>query len=381
MRIALVFPTSWPYARRGTERHIHELAGFLSRRGHDVTVISSKQGRGETIQTDGYRRVCHRSLWHPAMSRVGIHDFHVFPLTTLLSVLRDRFQLVHCFSFPDAYAACLARRFTRVPVVLTLIGIYLPVAHRRSISLGGGLYRRSVMAADEVFSFSEYGRQCLKARLGRAGLVMPAAVDMEKFEFAQRREDGRPKIVCAAALDDPRKGGAILMRAFERLKTRRPDTILQLCGPASPATQRELTELVAPSCRGDVEFLTSTSSNEVPRLFSEASISVLPSLWEVFGMVVLESMATGTPAVGARHGAIPELINQPAVGALFDPGPETGIAPTNVEGLAEAMEQALELSSRKETAQRCRSNAERFSWTRVGPQFEQVYRGLAGGVA
>jgi phosphatidylinositol alpha-mannosyltransferase len=105
-------------------------------------------------------------------------------------------------------------------------------------------------------------------------------------------------------------------------------------------------------------------------VFGRAAISVLPSLWEAFGMVVVESMATGTPAVGTRDGALPELICDEGVGRLFDPGPSTGAAPTNVEGLVRAMDEALTLSRDPDTALRCRARADEFSWLRQGPRYE-----------
>ena len=94
-------------------------------------------------------------------------------------------------------------------------------------------------------------------------------------------------------------------------------------------------------------------------------------------MVVVESMAAGTPVVGTRDGALPELICNGAVGRLFDPGDGNAVEPNNVEGLVTAIEECLDLSRRPETALHCRKRAEKVSWERVGPAFEHLFASLA----
>jgi glycosyltransferase involved in cell wall biosynthesis len=50
-----MYPTYWPYVRRGVERYIHELAVYLVSQGHEVDVITSKPGAGYETNTDGFR--------------------------------------------------------------------------------------------------------------------------------------------------------------------------------------------------------------------------------------------------------------------------------------------------------------------------------------
>jgi phosphatidylinositol alpha-mannosyltransferase len=126
-----------------------------------------------------------------------------------------------------------------------------------------------------------------------------------------------------------------------------------------------------------VRFLGAGQLADLPALFGRAAISVLPSRWEPFGMVLLESMATGTPVVATRDGAIPEIVTDPALGRLFDPGPEGTVEPNNLDGLVNALAEGLELSRRPETADRCRVYAEQFSWAAVGPRFETLLSTLA----
>jgi glycosyltransferase involved in cell wall biosynthesis len=184
-------------------------------------------------------------------------------------------------------------------------------------------------------------------------------------------------ILCASDLSDRRKGGHVLMRAFNLVKAAQPHVRLEVWSRALPRdVVDELRAIVEPAWRGDVAFFGPGEPDDLPRVYGRAAVSVLPSLWEAFGLVIIESLATGTPVVGTRDGAIPGILDDPAVGRLFDPGADSTFAPANAAGLAQALLEALELSRLPDTAARCRSHAERYSWRIVGPQYEALHERL-----
>ena len=227
-----------------------------------------------------------------------------------------------------------------------------------------------------MIAISDYVRDYLEGRWRRSCHKIPVPLDADKFHPQSRVKQGPPIVICAAALDDKRKGGRLLMKAFDNLKSRRPDVLLQIASPVSEDTKSELLNLVSPRWHPDVEFIS--AEDDLPELFASASVSVLPSLWEPYGMVVLESMAAGTPVVGTRDGALPELIAYPGIGRLFDPGESGDAEATNVDGLAEALHECLILSSDPETAQRCRRHALAYSWKHLGSQYEQLLLQMSG---
>lgn len=388
MKIAITNPTTWPRVRRGGERFLNELARYLAQKGHEVTVISSKPGAKEVTDQSGYTTVCHRRLWHPILAKIGVLEFHAFFLSLLPSLLRKRYDVVTCCTFLDTYAAILARKVTGAPCVFWVNSLPPRVRYFRSVTLGGAVIRRAMRNADEVIALSGYMQSCLQLTFNRAGIAIPIPVDTDRFAFCESRDHVRPIILCAAALDDQRKGGSLLMKAFDQLKRIRPEPILQVASAITEETRAKLLALVSPLWRNDVQFLgevpdegrgASGRLDDLPSVFGRAAVSVLPSLWESFGAVILESMATGTPVVGTRDGAIPELISSPEVGRLFDPGPTTGAEPTNLDGLVQAMLEALDLSREPQTAFRCRAHADQFSWGRIGPRFEELYDRLLSG--
>jgi glycosyltransferase involved in cell wall biosynthesis len=312
------------------------------------------------------------------MIRLGILQSHTFVLTAFFALIRNRFDVVHCCSFLDAFAARLARTLTGVPYIFWANGVPPPVKYIRQVSAGGRIFSRAVRDADELVVLSRYMQGYFQRRFQRAGRIIPAPVDLESFTLSEDRELSRQVILCVAALDDERKGGRFLIHAFDRLKKIRPEVVLEIGGVVSPQKRKELSKLVAPSWRKDVRFLDLSSTDELSEAYGRASITVLPSLWEGFGVSVLESLATGTPVVGTDDGAIPELISSPDVGRLFPPG-ETTVEPTNLEGFVQAMSEALDLIRKPETPKRCRKHAEAFSWDRIGPEFHALYREVTEG--
>jgi len=229
-----------------------------------------------------------------------------------------------------------------------------------------------VRDVDHIIALSRYVRGYIGDRFGRDSTDIPIPVDIDTFHLSRERESDHPIILCTAALDDERKGGALLMRAFNEVKRLRPTAALQLAGRLQPERQRELLELVAPEIRSDVHFL-GDRTGDLHEIYGRATVSVLPSLWEAFGMVVLESMATGTPVVGTRDGALPETIANDRVGRLFDPGTPGLSAPDNLDGLVKALLEGLDLGARPETAEHCRAHAEAYGWNALGPRYEALF--------
>lgn len=376
MRIAITNPTDWPHVRRGAERFINELAIYLTKQGHEVTVISAHPGKTERSFDRGYETIHFRRWWHPAFQKLGILEFHSFFLTTLRALLGRRFDVVQCCTFMDAYATEWARTITRVPCAFLINGIPPKAKYYRTLTMKGAIFRRAVLHADEVISISQYMHEYFEDRFGRGGMILPIPVDLDRFPLQLDRDHSRPVVLCAASLDDARKGGRLLARAFDRLKEQLNGARLRVVGSASISTQSAMLELIRPQFRADVEFLDPNQADKIAEWYGQASISVLPSLWEAFGMVIIESLATGTPVVATRDGAIPELIDDDRIGRLFDPGETVGAEASNVEGLVQAMAEGIELSRDAKTAPACREHARQYSWSTIGPRFEEIYERL-----
>ena len=96
-------------------------------------------------------------------------------------------------------------------------------------------------------------------------------------------------------------------------------------------------------------------------LYGQASALVFPSLYEGFGLPVLEAMAAGCPVAASTAGAIPEIAGDSAV--LFDP--------TDIDAMATAIDTALRLPPERVSA--ARRHAAAFTWTATANAHDHVY--------
>jgi glycosyltransferase involved in cell wall biosynthesis len=183
-------------------------------------------------------------------------------------------------------------------------------------------------------------------------------VRLSLFEVTRRRAE-RPTIVCAAPPDDARKRVGLLVRAFARVRRERPDARLLLMRPGDPGLSRQL--------EADGAELFDPDPVAVARHYQEAWTSVLCSYNEAFGLVVVESLACGTPAVGTRDGGIPEILDRPEVGRLFEGGEEE---------LARAILEAFELATDPATPAACRERAAAFSTDAAWARYRELYGSL-----
>jgi len=116
-----------------------------------------------------------------------------------------------------------------------------------------------------------------------------------------RADDGRT-LVFVGKDGWRRKGGPVLLKAFEMLRRTRPHARLLMAGPSESL---ELPE--GATNLGLVPF------EQVKRLLAQASVFVLPTLREPFGIAFLEAMLWGVPCVGTRVGAVPEILGDAGI--------------------------------------------------------------------
>lgn len=379
LSIAIANPFCWPQVRRGSERLLNDLSHYVAGAGHATTVLTTTpEGRFEVedgIQILGFRQ----RLTSNIRSRLNVG--HVFALQCRRSLLASDVDVVHCLSHFDAFGAILARNSIepsrRPKVLFQFVG--WPV---RTLFMTRPLdllmFRYAVAHADEVAVLSEGCREELEKHFGRRACVLPPPVQTANFRKEPKAPIQRPRLLFAGDLMEQRKGASLLLRAFADLKEHEPDAVLQFQGNGADEARRAvLLDGLPKSVQDDVELLGVGTLEGLIDRYHEASVTVLPALHEAFGLVLVESLASGTPVVGARDGGIRDVITDPAIGAMFDPQAWRG-APRNGSGLVEALRKGIALARNPVTEDRCRSHAESFSWQELGPAYLETYGRLVG---
>jgi glycosyltransferase involved in cell wall biosynthesis len=352
MRIALAHPLYWPEVRRGSERVVHDLGEALARRGHEVTLLTTHPGRLSERHEEGVR--VRRRRRPPPVPGLGLYELYLETLPGLVRDLRRLpFDVVHAFHLASAFGAVEARRFGGPPVVYSFHGIptrtYLVVRRRRVWML-----ERVLAGAAVTTALSESAARPFRRYLGFEPEIVPAGVDMHAFAPGER--EPRPTIVCASAFTDPRKRVPLLLEAFGRLRSRVPESRLLLTDVPGGGPRPALPE--------GAEWLPADTG--LGEAYARAWVTALPSVEEAQGLVLLESLAAGTPVVAGRSGFPPEVLEgKPGAGRLFEPD--------DAIDLARALEEALELAGLRETAGTCRDLARAYSWDALLDRHEDLY--------
>jgi len=111
-----------------------------------------------------------------------------------------------------------------------------------------------------------------------------------------------------------RKGGGLLLRAFEEVRKEIPSARLKIVSAYVPKTPIKNVDFI-----GLIDKNTTEGANELLKLYQWASVFVMPSLYEPFGIVFLEAMAHQIPCVGTNICAIPEIISDNKTGFVVEP--------------------------------------------------------------
>lgn len=159
-----------------------------------------------------------------------------------------------------------------------------------------------------------------------------------------------------------------LISAFSRLWQTHKAISLWLVGPQDLRyTPGLMAQVAALELTDRVRFLDYVPYQDLPVLLNGAIALTFPSLWEGFGLPVLEAMACATPVITSNVSSLPEVVGDAAL--LVDP--------YSVDGLAEAMRAVLENSAlRQHLSQAGLTQAECFSWRKTGQQTAEVIEGF-----
>ena len=191
--------------------------------------------------------------------------------------------------------------------------------------------------------------------------VIPLGVDTRVFRPRQvARVPGR--IIAVASADSAMKGTATLLRAVAKLVTDR-DAHLIIVGRPAPATERLAAQL---SITERVTFTHGLDDEAFSALLASAEVAVVPSLYEGFSLPAVEHMASGTPLVASRSGALPEVTGEAAV--LVTPADSEELAAV-LRRLHDSPAERAALAGRA-----LRRVGERFAWPAVAQATVAQYR-------
>ena len=359
MRVALEATAACTRARGGIARYALELARALMRelatRGGRLdllTRLSRWRKHGLRPAVEGARR---RWLQEPFWPPAGGYD------------------VVHGTDARVPY-------WRGVPRVATLHDVFSLVseglAEPRFRAMKRARYAELTERCDRIIAVSE----STKADFLRFFDYPPERIDVVHLgvepRFRPVSQEARTGVRARYGLDDPyllfigelspRKNLQRLVEAFGRSGLAQ-DLQLVLAGNRTYGTEEIEAAIDASGFAQRVLRPGYVADEDLPALYGEARAFCFPSLYEGFGLPILEAMACGTPVVASDRGAAPEVAAGHAV--LADP--------EDTDAIAAALREAVEPSPGLREA--ARAHAGRFTWERTAQQTLAVYRRAAGG--
>lgn len=382
----------------GAFRYVAETAECLVSRGHEVHAVYPAAPDGETgdapLQGVQRHRFANGSGNFAANWRAE-NRAAAAGLTRLAADLRPTL-LVNCHAFFG-----LAQRSWRGPQAFLFTGPwaeeFLLSRQTRARSRAGRLFDQLVAAmmrrveraalrrTQRLLTISDYYVSALRGwHPGRLPpvVMVSGGTDYSRFQPDSTRAGFRTARGLAAGdfllltvrRLDARMGLLMLVEAFAPLAKEFPHTRLWLAGrgPQEPVLRAAIARL---GLAGSVALLGFVPEADLPRVYSAADCTLMPSLdLEGFGLATVESLACGTPVLGSRAGATPELLAPLDAALLFEPGSSAALT----QRLRAVLGGGQTLPARERCAAYARA---RFSWARPADGLEAAFRELIGGGA
>ena len=276
--------------------------------------------------------------------------------------------------------------FARVPTAIVVYDLvaFIPGTQpqRRAAAIERSTLRPALRRASAAICISKTTERDLLERFpaaaGRTSVVLLAADDRFSAEHApealravRERHGLSESFVLSVGTLEPRKNLKRLVRAHESLRdeTRRAHPLV-LVGPKGWQIDELLDRLASPD--RDVRVLGHVSDDDLAALYALCTVFCYPSLYEGFGLPVLEAMSSGAPTITSRVSSLPE-VGGDAV---------RYVDPLSVDSIRAALEDLLsDPRQRRDLAERGRGRAAGFSWDRSAESCLQVLASIARGGA
>lgn len=392
MNIVMVTPT-YPPTQGGVQTQVNLLAETLNKRGHKITIITERVEDALDVEiVEGitiFRLPPPLVKLDPWRSYFFIRK-NINTIKTILKEEKADVIHIHHANRSFAYAYLLKKHFT-TPIVSTIhvswlgnplyrewrMDIKEPI--RRALKLLPGLWfdKQSIISADFVIAISKhFEKVCKEIRGDGRVTTIPNAIDLNQFNPDVQTSsnilntDGY-NILCSGRLS-PEKGQIYLVRALKTIDNFKNFHVFFM-GASEPKEKKKIEILASKlKLKNYVHFIPPVPYDQVPQVYNNADLIVVPSTSESSGLVILENMALGNVVVASNVGGVPELIEDGITGLL--------VPPKNPNALAETIIKALEdWELRNKIKTNAIKRAMDFDIEKTVGKIEEVYTEVSNG--
>ena len=399
MKILFVTSFYYPDTMGGSDRYLFEVTTRLARLGHEVTVMTAKQGD----EFQAYERIEDIEVYRYNLNRSSSLRYYLSSIFNAQALgtrlLREhRYDLVVLSHILPSFGMYLADK--KIPKVYHYYASYLLeyrdklkwlVVHKPSFSLvvklpflkmAGIVLRRIekylVWKTKKIMVLSEYSKGELETvyQQGHKAAIIPSGVAIERFkplgDKTKIRQEfdiptDRPVLLTIRRLYH-RMGLEELLLALKEVKKVIPDIVL-LIGGKGPLLDKLKKDTAEYGIEENVRFLGFIAEKDIAGYYNAADYFILPSrALEGFGLVTLEALACGLPVLGTPVGATPKLLRSLEPELVFEDSSARGMASKIITMLGD-------YQGYEQLSERCCEYAQQnFNWDKIIPKIEQFYQ-------
>ena len=319
---------TWEYPPRivgGIARVVNDLSKRLIKDGHEVTVVTYREGNAPYYEDDKGVKV-HRIdnyMIHPNnfIDWIMQMNFNMIAKANEIMAKEGKFDVIHAHDWLVAYAAKTLKNSYDIPIVATI--------HATESGRNSGIHDETqryindtewmlTYEATEVIVNSNYMKRELQGQFGlpfEKINVVPNGININMFSGVERDYDFRrqyaadnEKIILFMGRLVYEKGVQYLVSAMPKILAGYHDAKLVIAGKGGMAEELKA-QVNAMGISNKVYFTGYMDAKQVCKMYKCADISVFPSTYEPFGIVALEAMLSGTPVVVSDIGGLNEIIN------------------------------------------------------------------------
>lgn len=376
---------SWEYPPHmvgGLGQHVYDLSRFLAACGQNVHVITPRvKGAPDYEVACGVtiHRVGSPNSEADEKFKSWVFTFNSEAIRKAVRINSEvgGFNVVHAHDWLAAYAGRSVAKIFDIALVTTIHA----TEHGRNLGLHNRMQREIneieknlAIEADKVICCSRYMQEeitCLFGVNKEEITIIPNGVEPEQFiplpQKPQVDLESDKRVVCFIGRLVPEKGIWQLLGCFSQVLEKVPDAKLVIGGrgPQKKILEDYMRKL---GISDKVIFAGFLKNEQRNYLYQKANVAVFPSLYEPFGIVALEAMATKTPVIVGNTGGLSEIIKDRINGLKVSPGDEGELANAIIELLTE-----------QELADELQSNAwqevqNTYSWDAIARATIEVYK-------
>jgi D-inositol-3-phosphate glycosyltransferase len=375
----------------GMNVYVRELGRALAARGARLDIFTRRQTSDvdDVVEYAPGARVIHIDAGpHRHVDKYDILDYlpdFACGIQRFRALTGASYDLIHSHYWLSGRLGLLFADRWGVPMVSTfhtlaqLKNRVAETAAEREQAVRYEIERRTMAGSDRIVALTAVDRQQMLRHYGQQApiAVIPGGVDLERFsplpKSAARERLGLragQKVVLFVGRIQRLKGLEVLLRAFARLQELDAELLIVGGRPGTTHESREISRLQHLAGKLGIaertRFVGAVPHEELPLYYSAADVSVMPSSYESFGLVAVESLACGTPVVATRVGGLTSIVRDGETGLL--------VPWRDADLFAERLLQLLHDDGlRQRLAGQARESVLSYGWDRIADEHLALY--------